>query len=106
MSHDRVQRPILARSPTGDVAIGLARYRREQWQQLRSLAADRNKLEETYDQWLTFATKRLDKLHCQGIRAEKVDLDVQELSAWCARHGCPLDADARAAYVSEKLKQR
>jgi len=103
VSHARIQRPILA-SQAGDVAIGFAWYRREQWELLRSLAADCDKLEETYDQWLTFATKTVENLRCQGIRAEKVDIDVHELSAWCNSHGCQLDADARAAYVSEKLK--
>src|SRR3954469_25492984 len=62
VSHDRIQRPVLAESPTGDVAIGFAWYRPEQWQLLRSLAADRDKLEETYDQWLTYATKVVDDL--------------------------------------------
>jgi hypothetical protein len=103
VSHDRIQRPIMAASPTGDVAIGLAWYRREQWQLLRSLAADCDNLEETYDQWLTVATKTLEELRCQGVRAEKAHLDVHELSAWCHKRGCPLDAGARAAYVSEKL---
>lgn len=106
VSHDRIQRPILAASPTGDVAVGFAWYRPEQWQLLRSLAADRDHLEETYDQWLTFATKTIENLRCQGISAEKVDLDVHELSAWCNQHECPLDADARAAYVSEKLNEQ
>jgi hypothetical protein len=106
VSHDRIQRPALAASPAGDVEIGFAWYRREQWPLLRSLSVDSDRLEETYDEWLAFADKTLETLRCQGVRAEKVDLDVHELSAWCKRHGCPLDGDARAAYVSERMSQQ
>jgi len=48
--------------------------------------------------------KTVGDLRCQGVRAQKVHLDVHELSAWCKKHRCPLDADARAAYVSELLR--
>jgi hypothetical protein len=88
------------------VAIGFAWYRREQWELFRSLATDCDTLEETYDQWLDLANTTIEKLRCQGIRVQKVDIDVLELSAWCGKYGRPLNADARAAYVSEKLSQR
>jgi hypothetical protein len=103
VAHERIQRPIMGALPTGDVVIGFAWYRREQWPLLCSLAPDHDELEETYDQWLAVANKAFEDLRCQGVRAEKVDIDVQELSAWCKKHGRPLDADARAAFASQKM---
>lgn len=105
VTHERIQRPILGASGSGDVVIGFAWYRPEQWPLLRSLSADRDVLEETYAQWLAHANKTIEKLRCQGIRAEKVDLDVNELSAWCKKRGCSLDAEARTAYASERMSQ-
>lgn len=102
------RRPILApaASSAANIVMGFAWYRPDQWSLLRSLSVDSDKLEETYEQWLAFANKTVDDLRCQGISVQKMDVDVRELSVWCKKHGCPLDGDARAAYVSEKMNQR
>jgi hypothetical protein len=105
VTQQRIHRPLLDVSASGDVVIGFAWYRREQWPELRSFAADADKLEETYDEWLAGANKVLEDLRYKGIRAEKVDVEIYELSAWCKSRGLPLDSDARATFAGEKMRQ-
>lgn len=41
-----------------------------------------------------------------GLSIEKVDMDVEELLAWCNVRGMALNGKARSQYVSEKLRQK
>lgn len=88
-----------------DVAIGVAWYRREQWPRLLEIASDRDKLEDSYDEWLAGAVKALGMLGSQGLNPVKVDIDTEELLAWCASRNLPVDAKARVAYTTEKVKK-
>jgi hypothetical protein len=87
-----------------EVSIGIAWYRPEQWSLLRALAADLEVLEHTHAEWLAGVTKTMEDLRKRGIIAKKVDVDVQELAAWCQSHERDLDGDARATYVTEKMR--
>jgi hypothetical protein len=87
-----------------EVSIGVAWYRPEERPLFLSLAADAEKLEETHEAWVAVATKTIEDLRKRGIVARKVDVSVREMLAWCQSHGRPLDGEARAAYVSEKLQ--
>ncbi len=82
---------------------GVAWYRREQWPLLRENSADAEDLEETYDEWLEFAKDALLNFARKGSPMRRIDVDVEELIAWCREENRPLDANARAAFASEKL---
>jgi hypothetical protein len=86
------------------LVTGIAWYRREQWPQLRAAAVDENELEKTYDEWLAVANRTLRDLKAHGIFARKVDVDVNELLAWCRRHTKFVDGNARSEFVADKLK--
>jgi len=53
------------------VVAGYAWYRPEQWELLRAVSADRDKLEETHEEWAANAEKALQGMREAGIRAEK-----------------------------------
>ncbi len=84
---------------------GIAWYRSEQWQRLREISKDANDLEDSYDAWLTEAERVLGSGDLR-IPFEKVDVDVEQLLAWCNENGRPVDAKARAEYVAELLRRR
>ena len=88
------------------VVAGYAWYRPEQWELLRAVSADRDKLEETHEEWAANAEEALQGMREAGIRAEKVDVDVEELQEWCKAHDLQVDGKARARYAAEKLRQR
>lgn len=85
--------------------IGVAWYRREQWELLRAMAADADNLEKTYEEWLAVAEKTLRKLREQGLELHKVDVDVTELAAWCQAQGRPLDGGARAEFARSRVEE-
>lgn len=88
-----------------NVAIGVAWYRREQWPRLLEISADRDKLEDSYDEWLAHASKALGMLKSKGLDPVKVDIDTEELLAWCRSRNLPVSGEARAEYTTEKVKE-
>jgi len=88
----------------GDSVTGIAWYRRDQWARLRELAADAEKLEESYQGWLAGAQKTLIGLTLAGVNVRRVDVDLDELVRWCRCEGRPLDSPVRAAFTAERLR--
>ncbi len=85
------------------LVTGIAWYRRDQWGRLRELAADPDKLEESYEDWLVGAQKTLVQMAVTGVRAQRVDVDVNALVRWCRLEGRPMNSAARAAYAASQL---
>lgn len=89
-----------------ELVTGIAWYRRDQWLRLREAAADADVLEDTYDEWLEIAQNTILDLAKEGIRAEPVDIDLDELIEWGRANDRPIDGKARAEFTSRKLQQR
>jgi hypothetical protein len=85
--------------------LGIAWYRREEWSHLLEIAADRDELEDTYEEWLHIAEMRLHEMTEAGINAMRVYINVDELQDCCVGHGRPVDGSARAVFTGEKLRQ-
>ncbi len=90
--------------PNTGSLIGIAWYRPEQWSRLLNIAADRESLEDTYEEWLADATRVAFDLAQRGFAVRPVEVDVVELARWCKQQGCPLNGEARARFVTEKLE--
>ena len=89
----------------GVTHTGFAWYTEAQWLRLRELAEDRDKLDDTYENWLAQATGAVQTLRSRGIHVEKVLLDVEEVVAWCTRTGRAFNSRARSEFVAEKLQK-
>ncbi len=87
-----------------DPITGIAWYRRDQWARLRKLAADADRLEEEFEDWLVGAQKTIVQLTATGLRVRRVDVDLDDLVRWCRHEGRPLDSAARAAFTAERLR--
>ena len=87
-----------------EVVLGVAWFRPDQWELLRSVSVDADVLESTHAEWEKLARRTIRDLAQQGILARRVDVEVERLQAWCAEQQRPLDASARAAYASERLR--
>lgn len=86
--------------------IGIAWYRPEQWDHLRESVADPEVMEDSYEKWLTLAQQTVLDLSREGIRAERIDVDVDELVTWCRETGRTLDDGARSHFATEKLRSK
>ncbi len=98
----RTLKPIRSTGPV----LGLAWYRREHWAVLREVSVDADRLEKTWDEWLPFAEARFAALQQQGIRVEKIVVDIIDMAKWCREMGREVDAPGRAAYVVYRLQQQ
>lgn len=88
-----------------EVTLGIAWYRPGEWSRLLEISADRDELEDTYEEWLKNAETRLHEMVEAGINATRVYINIDELQNWCIAQGCPIDASARAFFTAEKLRQ-
>src|SRR5436190_2522832 len=86
-----------------EIVAGIAWFRADQWQLLRSLSTDADELEKTYEEWVAIAEKAIEDLARQGVFARKVDVDVNDLQVWCSARKRPLDSSARAQYAAAHL---
>jgi hypothetical protein len=87
------------------LVVGVAWYRADQWQRLRSLAADAHVLHDTYTEWEASALERLADFHAGGVPIQPVLIDIDELAQWCREHNRPLDTQARSAFAAEKVQE-
>ena len=85
--------------------LGIAWYRREEWSHLLEIAADRDELEDTYEEWLRNVETRLREMVEAGINPMRVFINLEELQEWCTAQGRDLDGSARAVFTAEKLHQ-
>ena len=83
----------------------MAWYRPDQWPLLRAVSADGASLEETYEEWLAFASQQLRELQARGLQIRKIDVEVAALVRWCNSQGRAVDGEARAEYARQGLAQ-
>lgn len=86
--------------------VGVAWYRADQWQRLRSLAADAHALHDTYAEWEAAALKRLADFRARGMLVRPVPVDIDELAQWCRERHQAMDGKARSQFVAEKVQQQ
>lgn len=90
----------------GAIAVGVAWFDREQWHLLCEVAADRAKLDDTFEEWEANARRALANLKSGGVDAEAFEVRVSDLVQWCAERKLPVDGAARAEYVSFMLRRK
>ena len=96
----KVTKPREGRKPVA----GVGWYSSTEWQKLREVAADPERLENTYDEWLAVLDQAWKKMEASGITLVEVPVDVSELTNWCRERNMPIDGKARAQYVVEVMK--
>jgi hypothetical protein len=87
------------------LVIGVAWYQPDQWEILRNVAVDRDKLEDTYAEWLADAERVVKQLQQNGLRVIKVDIEITDLMLWCENQRIPLDGEARSKYTAFRVEQ-
>ena len=90
---------------TNKTVMGVAWYRRDQWNRLLEISSDRVELEDTYDEWKTVAEENLGNLAKHGYKLRKVEIDVEELLIWCNLQNRDVDGDARTEFTLVKLRE-
>ena len=100
------QRRMKRRGRNVTTAFAVAWYSPEDWHRLREVAADPERIETTYEEWVATANSSLRKIREAGLSAEKVQVNVGELISWREEQALRLDGQARAHFVAEMPRQR
>ena len=83
---------------------GIGWYRKDQWEDLRRISVDADKLESTWDEWAENAERTMVELIRKGHQMQKVPIDVIELELWCRSKNRPCDGAARAEYITRNIR--
>ena len=90
--------------PTSAVDLGMGWYRPEDWERLLRVVTDRDKLHDSYAEWLASAEQGERDLLARGQPVRRVMVDPDELAGWCLVRGRAPDAAARAEFVTDKMR--
>ncbi len=90
-----------------DVVMGVAWYKPGDWERLEELCPDLKGIWQSYEQWRTATARKMSQARMSGRRVEKVEVDPEDLLAWCKRQDrTEIDSAARAEYAADKLRER
>lgn len=90
----------------GERVFGVAWYTEEQWGHVKASAVDPERFEATYAQWVEMVESTLKDFRLAIGNPIKVNVDANELAAWCLVHGKRNEASARAEFASYQLGRR
>jgi len=89
-----------------EVVIAAAWYRPSQWRRLKEISEDAAEMEGSYEEWKAHGVRAINRARTLGRRVEKVDVDVEELLAWCGQMDLPVNGESRARYAATKLAEK
>ncbi|MGB2821451.1 MAG: hypothetical protein WBF17_10745, partial [Phycisphaerae bacterium] len=89
-----------------EVVVAVGWYKPSQWERLEEIASDIKEIWESYEQWHAAMTRRISRRPGEPRRYVKVEIEVEELLAWCQQRDRPVDAAARAEFAAEKLVEQ
>jgi hypothetical protein len=61
-------------------------------------------MDDTFERWQSNAQNASRILRQSGYPVQMVDIDIAELIAWCKEEHRPIDGEARADFVQEKIQ--
>ncbi|HDL01581.1 MAG TPA: hypothetical protein ENH23_05045 [candidate division Zixibacteria bacterium] len=86
------------------IKLGVAWFREDQWELLKTTAADSETIEDTYQKWLTGAVKRMEELIKEGYETVKIDFDVDKFNDWCQNNEKVPNGESRSEYTAQLLR--
>lgn len=84
--------------------LGIAWYREDQWELLKSTASDSKAIEDTHQEWLKNVGRLFKKLKKEGYEPVEVDLDVNKFNDWCQINNKAHNGKSRSEYTAYLLK--
>lgn len=85
--------------------IAIAWYKPDQWALLKAYSIDKEVIEDTFEEWAEHAEKQFEGLRKEGLNMHKVVIDIDAMVAWCKENDLPVDAESRAKYATDLLRE-
>jgi len=84
--------------------IGLAFYREEDWGRLLEISEDRGELEDSWLEWRENMKTAEQHIKAVGVSYEFVEIDLDELSAFCCERELGINSESRSLFIEEKIR--
>jgi hypothetical protein len=81
--------------------VAVCFYTPQSYEQLRKVASDKNKLDDTYEDWLDGFHNAMTNLKSSGLDPVPFKINIDELEEWCKLHKYKNNSKYRAEYASE-----
>lgn len=82
---------------------GICWFEKEQWERLKEVAEDRDRLEDTWEEWHARSLDMIETFATRNIFIEKVSVDLDELINWCNSKEKGVNSATRAEFVTQKM---
>lgn len=89
-----------------ELNIGVCWFQPEQWDRLVEISEDREKLDDSYEDWRRNASRAIAEIESQGKKVAKVKVDLDDLLLWCEENNLPVIGSSRANYAAYLLENR
>ncbi len=89
-----------------EVNIVLCWYQSDQWEILKQTAADKEILDDSYEDWRLNANKAIAEIQSQGKNVQKISINIERLVAWCEQEGLENTSATRTQYAVVVAKER
>ena len=91
------------RPTKGNTKCAIAWYKPDQWDLLKKLSVDSEKMEDTHQEWLHYAEAKLMEFREEGFDVNFIEVDIGELLSWCNERSLPINSKSRSEFASRKL---
>ena len=78
---------------------------KHQYTRLKQFSIDKENFTHTYEEAKKLTELKKQEMKRKGFKVVLVDVDVDELIAWCDFKGLPLDPRSRTQFAMDKLKE-
>jgi hypothetical protein len=87
-------------------AVGAFWIKEEDYPALQEILDDGNKMPRTWGEWLKIAEEMEKGLKAYGHVVERVYIDPNTFSAWCAAHGTTPGRQGRKLFVAAAVAEK
>jgi hypothetical protein len=85
---------------SGIQGAGIAWYTPRSWRELEAVTDEPLC---SYDEFVRKSAEHIRRFEAEGIRAERILIDVAHMAAWCKRQGLRVDSKGRSMYGAALL---
>jgi len=83
------------------MAVKMAYYKKEDWENFLVIIDDRQKMHDTWDGWHEAYLELKNHLISEGFEVIDREVDLNELATYCSSKGIKIDGKARSQFVQE-----
>ena len=86
--------------------LGFCWFRRETYDDARSVMSDPEVLFDTFDEWLSAARTIEREVTAKGDKVVRIRFDLPAFMLWCAARGRLPDEQARAGWAADEARKK